>query len=68
MRPSSGWRRSRGSDGRLVMWGGSYLGVTQWAIAQDPPDFVKALGLQVTASNIRDAIVYPGGSFALRWH
>ena len=52
-------------DGRLVMWGGSYLGVTQWAVAQDPPDFVKALGLQITASNIRDAIVYPGGSFAL---
>jgi len=52
-------------DGRLVMWGGSYLGMTQWAIAQDAPDFVKALGLQVTASNIRDAIVYPGGSFAL---
>ena len=52
-------------DGRLVMWGGSYLGVTQWAVAQDPPDFVKALALQITASNIRDAIVYPGGSFAL---
>jgi len=52
-------------DGRLVMWGGSYLGITQWAIAQDAPDFVKALGLQITASNIRDAIVYPGGSFAL---
>ena len=52
-------------DGRLVMWGASYLGITQWAIAQDAPDFVKALGLQVTASNIRDAIVYPGGSFGL---
>ncbi len=52
-------------DGRLVMWGGSYLGMTQWAIAQDAPEFVKALGLQITASNIRDAIVYPGGSFAL---
>jgi uncharacterized protein len=52
-------------DGRLVMWGASYLGVTQWAIAQDAPDYVKALSLQVTASNIRDAIVYPGGSFAL---
>jgi putative CocE/NonD family hydrolase len=59
-------------DGRLVMWGGSYLGVTQWAIAEDAPDFVKALALQVTASNLRDAIVYPGGSFALEmalaWH
>jgi uncharacterized protein len=52
-------------DGRLVMWGGSYLGGTQWAVAEDAPDFVKALGLQVTASNFRDAIVYPGGSFAL---
>ncbi len=52
-------------DGRLVMWGGSYVGMTQWAVAQDPPDFLKALGLQVTASNFRDAIVFPGGSFAL---
>ena len=52
-------------DGRLVMWGGSYLGATQWAVAEDAPDFVKALGLQVTASRFRDAIVYPGGSFAL---
>jgi uncharacterized protein len=52
-------------DGRLVMWGASYLGMTQWAIAEDPPDFVKALNLQVTASKFGDAIVYPGGSFAL---
>jgi hypothetical protein len=52
-------------DGRLVMWGASYLGVTQWAIAEDAPDFVKALNLQVTAAKFRDAIVYPGESFAL---
>ena len=52
-------------DGRVVMWGASYLGMTQWAIAEDPPDFVKALNLQVTASKFRDAIVYPGESFAL---
>ena len=24
-------------DGRLVMWGASYLGMTQWAVAQDAP-------------------------------
>ncbi len=24
-------------DGRLVMWGGSYLGGTQWAVAEDAP-------------------------------
>ncbi len=52
-------------DGRLVMWGASYLGLTQWAVAEDAPDFVKALCLQVTASKFRDAVVYPGGSFAL---
>ncbi len=52
-------------DGRLVMWGASYLGLTQWAVAQDPPDFLKALSLQVTASNFRDSVVYPGGAFAL---
>jgi hypothetical protein len=52
-------------DGRLVMWGGSYLGLTQWAVAQDPPDFLKALSFQVTASNFRDSVVYPGGAFAL---
>jgi uncharacterized protein len=52
-------------DGRLVMWGGSYLGITQWAVAQDAPDFVRALSFQVTASNFRDSVVYPGGAFAL---
>ena len=53
-------------DGRLVMWGASYLGMTQWAVAQDAPDFLKALGLQVTASNFRDAVVYPGGVLRAR--
>ena len=52
-------------DGRLVMWGGSYLGMTQWAMAQDAPDFVRALSLQVTAANFRDSVVFPGGAFAL---
>ena len=52
-------------DGRLVMWGGSYLGMTQWAIAEDAPPYVKALNLHVTASRFRDSIVYPGESFAL---
>ncbi|HEX4435026.1 MAG TPA: CocE/NonD family hydrolase [Acidimicrobiales bacterium] len=52
-------------DGRLVMWGGSYLGMTQWAVAEDAPDFLRALSFQVTASNFRDSVVYPGGAFAL---
>jgi uncharacterized protein len=52
-------------DGQLVTFGPSYLGVTQWAVAEDAPDFVKAMALTVTAKWIRDAIVYPGESFAL---
>jgi putative CocE/NonD family hydrolase len=52
-------------DGRLVTWGASYLGMTQWAVAADPPDFLKAMALDVTAANAREAFVFPGGSFAL---
>jgi hypothetical protein len=52
-------------DGQLVTFGPSYLGLTQWAVAQDAPEFLKAMCLNVTASNFRDAVVYPGGSFAL---
>ena len=47
------------------MWGGSYLGMTQWAVAQDAPDFLQALSFQVTAANFRDSVVFPGGAFAL---
>jgi uncharacterized protein len=52
-------------DGRLVMWGASYLGMTQWAVAQDAPDSLRALSFQVTAANFRDSVVFPGGAFAL---
>ncbi|HEY3844618.1 MAG TPA: CocE/NonD family hydrolase [Acidimicrobiales bacterium] len=52
-------------DGRLFTFGPSYLGLTQWAIAEDAPDFVKGMALTVTSSNFRHAIVYPGGSFGL---
>ena len=47
------------------MWGGSYLGMTQWAVAEDAPEFLKALSFQVTAANFRDSVVFPGGAFAL---
>ncbi|HUC05049.1 MAG TPA: CocE/NonD family hydrolase [Acidimicrobiales bacterium] len=52
-------------DGRLVTFGPSYLGITQWAVAESPPDLLKAMALNVTASGIRDAIIYPGDAFAL---
>jgi uncharacterized protein len=52
-------------DGRLVTFGPSYLGLTQWAVAEDAPEYLRAMALSVTASNFRPAVVYPGGSFAL---
>jgi uncharacterized protein len=52
-------------DGQLVTFGPSYLGLTQWAVAEDPPAFVKAMSLSVTSSSFRPAVVYPGESFAL---
>jgi hypothetical protein len=52
-------------DGQLCTFGPSYLGLTQWAVVEDVPDSVRAMALTVTSSNFRDAVVYPGGSFAL---
>ena len=52
-------------DGRLATFGPSYLGLTQWAIAHDAPNFLKAVALSVTASNFRDAAAYPSGILAL---
>jgi putative CocE/NonD family hydrolase len=51
--------------GRLGTFGASYLGFTQWAVAAGRPDHLAAMAMQVTAANIRDAVVYPGGSFSL---
>jgi putative CocE/NonD family hydrolase len=52
-------------DGQLYTFGPSYLGLTQWAVAGEAPDSVRAMALTVTSSRFRDAVVYPGGVFAL---
>jgi putative CocE/NonD family hydrolase len=52
-------------DGQLVTFGPSYLGLTQWFVAQDPPAYLKAMALTVTASKVSDAIIYPGGTLGL---
>src|SRR5580704_7180175 len=56
---------------KVATFGPSYLGLTQWALAQDCPDYVRAMALDVTASNFRDAVVYPSNRFgfetALAW-
>ncbi len=51
--------------GRVGTFGPSYLGLTQWALLSGAPGSVSAAALAVTSSVFRDAVVYPGGSFAL---
>ncbi|WP_205302721.1 CocE/NonD family hydrolase [Nonomuraea montanisoli] len=51
-------------DGSFAMFGPSYLGYTQWAIAADAGPELKAMAAQITASQFRDA-AYVGGAFAL---
>lgn len=55
-------------DGKIGMWGPSYLGIVQWVVADTP--VVKALVPGVTASNLYD-IIFPDGAFdlslTLRW-
>lgn len=50
--------------GTFAMHGPSYLGYVQWAVAAEAGPELKALSLQVTASQFRDAINL-GGGFAL---
>jgi putative CocE/NonD family hydrolase len=39
--------------------------LTQWAVAGNHPSFLRALAPAVTATNFRDAVVFPFGVFAL---
>ncbi|MFI0348954.1 CocE/NonD family hydrolase [Actinomadura sp. 9N407] len=50
--------------GTFAMHGPSYLGYVQWAVAAAAGPELKALSMQVTASQFRDAINV-GGTFAL---
>lgn len=50
--------------GAFAMHGPSYLGYTQWAIAPYAGPDLKAMAVQISASQFRDA-AYVGGAFAL---
>ncbi|MBA3851785.1 MAG: CocE/NonD family hydrolase [Chloroflexi bacterium] len=50
--------------GSVAMAGASYLGFTQWAVAAEAPAVLKALAIQVSASDFRE-VIHLGGSFAL---
>jgi uncharacterized protein len=50
----------------VATFGPSYLGLTQWSLLDDPqPAQLAAIAPSVTATRFRDAVIYPGGSFAL---
>jgi len=51
--------------GRAVMAGGSYVGMTQWAVAAKPPAWLRAHCMAVTTSEVRDGVIYPDGVFGL---
>ncbi len=57
-------------NGNLGMWGPSYLGFVQWAVAASAPPALKALVPGIITSR-GYALVYPDGAFALdtalRW-
>lgn len=62
-------RRQPWHNGQLGLWGGSYLGLVQWAIAPDDKA-VGAMMPSITGSSLRD-VIYPDGALdlglALRW-
>jgi hypothetical protein len=57
-------------NGALGMWGPSYLGYVQWAVAADAPAYLKALAPSFITSR-GYALAYPADAFAmdlaLRW-
>ncbi len=50
--------------GMFAMYGPSYLGYSQWAIAADAGPELRAMAAQMAASQFHDA-TYVGGAFAL---
>jgi uncharacterized protein len=58
-------RRQSWFGKKLGMFGQSYMGFVQWAVAADLPDEIGALALQITASAPRE-MMFAGGPFALR--
>lgn len=51
------------SDGRVGMFGGSYVGATQMLAAAARPPHLAGICPSVTASNYHDGWVYQGGAF-----
>ncbi len=53
------------SSGKVGMFGGSYVGFTQWTAAVMQPPSLKAIFPSVTFPDVYEDVAYPGGVFAL---
>jgi len=53
------------SDGRVGMFGQSYVGATQWAAARARPPALRALMPIVTSANPHDGWTFRGGAYEL---
>lgn len=53
------------ADGKVGMFGASYMGATQWLAATQTPPSLKAMVPAITASDYHDNWTYQGGCFAL---
>lgn len=51
--------------GRIHTWGPSYLGLTQWALTDAPPDAVEKMTIVVSSSSFRDSVIRGGDGFGL---
>jgi len=51
-------------SGKIAMFGPSYLGIVQWAVATDPPQSLRALAAPISSARVR-AFTYPEGTFSL---
>jgi putative CocE/NonD family hydrolase len=56
-----------GSDGRVGMYGSSYVGATQWLAATASPPALKAIVPTNTASDYYDGWTYEDGAFRLHF-
>lgn len=52
------------SSGKVAMFGPSYLGIVQWAVATDPPQSLRAMAAPISSARVR-VFTYPGGTFSL---
>lgn len=53
------------SNGRIGMWGGSYVGLTQWQAALGQAPGLQAIVPTVTAADYHEGWCYQGGAFEL---